>query len=90
MQPLFLIFRSAQNDPAPDSPGMAWRVSLAGGGPLWMNLGPEPGIYLARVEWLTDGALIAARNPCDLLRFPNERHSPRSQATHVTGLGLSL
>jgi dipeptidyl-peptidase-4 len=34
-------------------------ISIAGGDPVWMDLGPEQDIYLARVQWLPDGRLSA-------------------------------
>jgi dipeptidyl-peptidase-4 len=34
-------------------------VSRQGGEPVWMDLGPETDIYLARVDWLPDGSLAA-------------------------------
>ncbi|MEW5873369.1 MAG: S9 family peptidase [Chloroflexota bacterium] len=34
-------------------------VSVMGGEPVWMDLGPEEDIYLARVGWLPDGRLWA-------------------------------
>jgi dipeptidyl-peptidase-4 len=34
-------------------------VSVEGGEPVWMDLGPEEDIYLARVKWLPDGRLSA-------------------------------
>ncbi|MCC6419124.1 MAG: S9 family peptidase [Gemmataceae bacterium] len=34
-------------------------VSVEGGEPQWMGLGPDEDIYLARVQWRPDGALTA-------------------------------
>jgi dipeptidyl-peptidase-4 len=34
-------------------------VPVEGGEPVWMDLSPEPDIYLARVQWLPDGRLSA-------------------------------
>jgi dipeptidyl-peptidase 4 len=34
-------------------------VSIEGGEPVWMDLGAEPDVYLARVQWLPDGRLSA-------------------------------
>lgn len=34
-------------------------VPIAGGDPVWMDLGDDEDIYLARVHWLTDGSLAA-------------------------------
>ena len=49
-------------------------VPLTGGEPVWMDLGPEPDIYLARVQWLPDGRLSAqvenrTQTQLDLIRF---------------------
>jgi dipeptidyl-peptidase-4 len=34
-------------------------VPVEGGEPVWMDPGPQPDIYLARVQWLPDGRLSA-------------------------------
>ena len=34
-------------------------VAVEAGGTTWMDLGPDPDIYLARVAWSPDGALTA-------------------------------
>lgn len=49
-------------------------VSIDGGEPVWMDLGADPDIYLARVNWLPDGSLTAQvenreQTRLDLLRF---------------------
>ena len=49
-------------------------VPLSGGEAVWMDLGPEQDIYLARVQWLPNGALCAqienrAQTRLDLVRF---------------------
>ena len=49
-------------------------VPAAGGEPVWMDLGADEDIYLARVQWLPDGGLSAqienrAQTTLDLLRF---------------------
>jgi dipeptidyl-peptidase-4 len=49
-------------------------VAREGGRPLWMDLGSDPDVYLARVGWLPDGSLAAqvenrAQTRLDLLRF---------------------
>lgn len=49
-------------------------VSIQGGEPVWMDLGEEQDIYLARVKWLADGSLTAqienrAQTRLDLLKF---------------------
>jgi len=49
-------------------------VSREGGEPVWMDLGGEADIYLARVDWLPDGSLSAQlenreQTVLDLVRF---------------------
>ena len=49
-------------------------VSREGGGLTWMDLGAETDQYLARVDWLPDGALVAQienreQTTLDLVRF---------------------
>ncbi len=49
-------------------------VPLAGGEPVWMDLGPDRDIYLARVLWLPDGRLSAqvenrTQTRLELIRF---------------------
>jgi dipeptidyl-peptidase-4 len=49
-------------------------VSVEGGEPIWMDLGGDKDIYLARVEWLPDGDLSAQlenreQTELELLRF---------------------
>ena len=49
-------------------------VPISGGEPIWMDLGAEQDIYLARVQWLPDGNLSAqienrAQTTLDLLHF---------------------
>jgi dipeptidyl-peptidase-4 len=49
-------------------------IPLQGGEVVWMDLGPEQDIYLARVQWLPDGRLSAqvenrTQTQLDLLRF---------------------
>lgn len=49
-------------------------VPLDGGDPVWMDLGSDPDIYLARVNWLPGGDLVAqvqnrTQTQLDLLRF---------------------
>ncbi len=49
-------------------------VSIDGGEPVWLDLGENTDVYLARVNWLPDGRLAAQllnreQNQLDLLRF---------------------
>ena len=52
-------------------------VARDGGDPVWMDLGPEQDIYLARVDWFPDGTLTAQisnreQTELDLVRFDME------------------
>ena len=63
-------------------------VSVAGGEPVWMDLGADQDIYLARVQWLPDGSLSAqietrAQTTLDLLRF-DPRTGKRSKLLQET------
>src|SRR5262249_24117961 len=49
-------------------------IPATGGQPIWMDLGADEDIYLARVQWLPDGSLTAqienrAQTRLDLVRF---------------------
>lgn len=49
-------------------------VSIEGGEPIWLDLGPETDIYLARVQWFPDGSLVVQRENrmqtvLDVLKF---------------------
>ncbi|HFQ92585.1 MAG TPA: S9 family peptidase, partial [Anaerolineae bacterium] len=49
-------------------------TSIAGGEPVWLDLGEDNDIYLARVNWLPDGRITAQilnreQSQLDLLRF---------------------
>lgn len=49
-------------------------ISIDGGEPVWLDLGDNTDVYLARVNWLPDGRLAAqilnrAQDQLDLLRF---------------------
>ncbi len=63
-------------------------VSATGGDPVWMDLGAEQDIYLARVQWLPDGSLSAQienreQSRLDLLRF-DPRTGERRELLHET------
>jgi dipeptidyl-peptidase-4 len=56
-------------------------ASVSGGEPVWMDLGEEQDIYLARVQWLPDGRLAAqvenrAQTELNLLAFDPAAGSP--------------
>ena len=49
-------------------------VSVSGGDPVWMDLGDDEDIYLARVDWMPDGSLCVQlqnreQTRLDLIRF---------------------
>lgn len=51
-----------QRYPAAGRPNVRVRLGLvapAGGEPRWIDLGPDPDIYLARVDWLPDAKRLA-------------------------------
>jgi dipeptidyl-peptidase-4 len=63
-------------------------VPASGGDPVWMDLGANPDIYLARVQWLPDGSLSAQienreQTTLDLLRF-DPRTGERSRLLQET------
>ena len=49
-------------------------VSIEGGDPMWLDLGPDNDIYLARAQWFPDGNLVVQRENrlqtiLDVLKF---------------------
>ena len=61
-------------------------VSVSGGDPVWMDLGDDEDIYLARVDWMPDGSLCVQlqnreQTRLDLIRFDT---STRQGATLLT------
>ena len=49
-------------------------VSVSGGDPVWMDLGDDEDIYLARIDWMPDGSLCVQlqnreQTRLDLIRF---------------------
>jgi dipeptidyl-peptidase-4 len=58
-------------------------VSRQGGTPVWMDLGPDVDIYLARVNWLPDGSLSAQILNREQTRLDLIRLDPRSGERQV-------
>jgi dipeptidyl-peptidase-4 len=70
-------------------------VPLQGGDPVWMDLGSEQDIYLARVKWLPDGHLVAQvenrrQTELDLLRFDPESGRSQLLLREVNGTWINL
>ncbi len=70
-------------------------VSAEGGEPTWMNLGDNPDIYLARVNWLPDGSLCAQiqnreQTRLDLIRFDIATGQPTTLLTETTDVWINL
>ncbi len=58
-------------------------VSRQGGAPVWMDLGSDADIYLARVEWLPDGGLAAQILNREQTHLDLVRLDPRSGERRV-------
>lgn len=67
----------------------------SGGEPVWMDLGPESDIYLARVAWLPDGRLAAQvenreQTRLDLLAFDPASGQPALLLTETSPVWINL
>ncbi len=70
-------------------------VPVQGGDPVWMELGDNPDIYLARVNWLPDGSLCAQiqnreQTRLDLLRFDPSTGSPTTLLSETSDVWINL
>jgi dipeptidyl-peptidase 4 len=70
-------------------------VALDGGEPVWMDLGPERDIYLARVDWLPDGRLAAQvenriQTTLDLVYFDPQTGEPRLIHSETSEVWINL
>ncbi|MGD8584881.1 MAG: S9 family peptidase [Chloroflexota bacterium] len=70
-------------------------VPVQGGNPVWMDLGPEQDIYLARVQWLPDGHLVAqvenrTQTQLALLRFDPETGQSKLLLREVNDTWINL
>ena len=58
-------------------------VPVSGGDPVWMDLGTDPNIYLARVHWTPDGLLLAHVQSRDQRRIEVRRLDPATGAART-------
>ena len=70
-------------------------VPIEGGDPVWMNLGDDPDIYLARVNWMPDGSLCAQlqnreQTRLDLLRFDPSTGEPTTLLIESSEIWINL
>ncbi len=70
-------------------------VALEGGDPVWMDLGPDDDVYLARVDWLPDGALTAQienreQTQLDLLEFDPRTGASRRLLRETSDVWINL
>ena len=70
-------------------------VPVEGGEPVWMDLGDNPDIYLARVNWLPDGSLCAQvqnreQTKLDLLSFDASTGQAKTLLTESTDIWINL
>lgn len=70
-------------------------IACTGGEPIWMNLGEDEDIYLARVKWLTNGRLTAQRlnrdqTQLDLLSFDPQTGDPTLLVREETDVWINL
>ncbi len=68
---------------------------VEGGDPVWMDLGDNPDIYLARVNWMPDGSLCAQlenreQTRLDLIRFDISTGRPTTLLTESTDIWINL
>ncbi len=70
-------------------------VPVAGGAPVWMDLGAEQDQYLARVIWFPDGTLTAqienrAQTALDLVRFDLRTGAPTRLLRETSDVWINL
>ena len=70
-------------------------VSVDGGAPVWMDLGEDEDIYLARVDWMPDGSLCAQienreQTRLDLVRFDVETGESSVLLTETSDVWVNL
>ena len=70
-------------------------VSVDGGAPVWMDLGDDDDVYLARVQWLPDGRLVAqienrAQTELRLLRFDPRTGAGETLLTETSDVWINL
>ncbi|MBP6472492.1 MAG: S9 family peptidase [Chloroflexi bacterium] len=70
-------------------------VNRDGGDPIWLDLGDDEDIYLARVNWLPNGRLTAqienrAQTRLDLVEFDVETGAKRTLLTETSDVWINL
>ena len=70
-------------------------VPVEGGDPVWMGLGDNTDIYLARVNWLPDGSLCAQiqnreQTRLDLIKFDTSTGQPTTLLTESSDVWINL
>jgi dipeptidyl-peptidase-4 len=70
-------------------------VSVDGGDPVWMDLGDDEDIYLARVQWLPDGSLSAQlenreQTELELVRFDPHSGQRSTLLRETTDVWINL
>ena len=70
-------------------------VSVTGGEPVWMDLGDDEDIYLARVDWMPGGALAVQiqnreQTRLDLIRFDVSTGKGETLLTETSDVWLNL
>lgn len=95
------VGETAQEDhryPFAGQPNASVRLGVVpsqGGETVWLDLGGDPDFYLARVDWLPDGALAAqvenrAQTQLDLLRFDPPSWAPRRLLRETSAVWINL
>ena len=70
-------------------------VSIDGGDPVWMDLGDDEDIYLARVDWMPDGSLCVQiqnreQTRLDLIRFDTSTGRGVTLLTETSDVWINL
>ena len=70
-------------------------VSVSGGDPVWMDLGDDEDIYLARVDWMPDGSLCVQlqnreQTRLDLIRFDTSTGQGVTLLTESSDVWINL
>ena len=70
-------------------------VSVAGGDPVWMDLGDDDDIYLARIDWMPDGSLCVQlqnreQTRLDLIRFDTSTGQGATLLTETSDVWINL
>ncbi len=70
-------------------------ISIKGGDPVWLNLGDDDDVYVARVHWLPEGNLTAQilnreQSQLDLLQFDPQTGASRLLLREETAVWINL